>query len=663
MAPKTNQWIRFRERISFLEAEIQPVQDIKEIKRLQRIFGYYFDKGLWDEMADLFTEDATLEYARDGVYKGQKRIRKYFKLLGGSQKGLRKGQINEHFQLMPVITLSKDGLTANGRWRDLSMQGQYGKTALWGEGPYENEYIKENRVWKISKMQWFQTVLVPYDGGWVKNEDVNHGKYLSDIFPPDLPPTTDFGSWPETFLPPFHFSNPVATYEKDGSTPLRYSETPVPKSAPTDILPSKYQNSDSNEQDILVKDVQVIEGEIELLEAENEIENLQRAFGFYFDKKLWTLATDLFTDDASVEIGGDGVYIGKTRILKYFRTFGTEGPEEGILNDHMQLQPVIHVISDTEAKGRWHHFSQEAVAGKNHFWGIGIYENEYRKENGVWKISKLHLYSTMRTPYDKGWAKTALPRSVPDDSFPPDYPSSVEYDNYPVFFIPPFHYENPVTGTRQKVIKPERKDLPEKELDLLLTDLEKRAGLLKDAEEVERLHVIYGYYLARNQWDDLTEIFTPDGTIEIAQRGVYKNRKGIRRNLNLYGIQDELHGQLHNHMQYQPVIHVAGDGQTAYMRSRAFSMMGHYQGLGMWMGGIYENIFEKREGIWMLHRDQVFNTYFADYDEGWKDLQRRNPPGINNENPPDAPPTIYFEMYPSPFLPPFHYSNPVTGNK
>jgi hypothetical protein len=99
------------------------------------------------------------------------------------------------------------------------------------------------------------------------------------------------------------------------------------------------------------------------------------------------------------------------------------------------------------------------------------------------------------------------------------------------------------------------------------------------------------------------------------------------------------------------------------MRSRAFSMMGSYQGSGMWMGGVYENICVKRNGVWMLYKDQVFNTYFAPYDEGWKDLQRRNPPGINSENPPDAPPTIYFEMYPSAFLPPFHYPNPVTGKR
>jgi ketosteroid isomerase-like protein len=429
------------------------------------------------------------------------------------------------------------------------------------------------------------------------------------------------------------------------------------------LLFPRVQYSSPDEYGELLKEANLLEQEIEGLEAENEIENLQRIFGFYFDKKLWTEAADLFTDNATVEIGGDGVYLGKKTILEYFKTLGLEGPEEGVLNDQMQLQPVIHVISKTEARGRWRLFSQEARFGKNHFWGTGVYENEYKKENGKWKISRLHLYSIMRTPYDQGWAKAALPRSTQNEQYPPDQPPSVDYRNYPSVFIPPFHFENPVTGGRKPLAEPDLKGLSEEELDSLLDDLEKRIGLLQDADEVERLHAVYGYYLAGNQWDDLTGIFAPDGTIEIAQRGVYKGYKGIRRNLNLYGEQDQLPGQLHNHMQYQPVIHVSEDGQTAFMRSRAFSMMGAYNGSGMWMGGVYENIFVKRNGTWMIYKDQVFNTYFAPYDQGWKDLNRRNPPGINNENPPDAPPSVYFEMYPSAFLPPFHYPNPVTGKR
>jgi hypothetical protein len=97
------------------------------------------------------------------------------------------------------------------------------------------------------------------------------------------------------------------------------------------------------------------------------------------------------------------------------------------------------------------------------------------------------------------------------------------------------------------------------------------------------------------------------------------------------------------------------------MRSRAFSMMGSYEGVGMWMGGTYENTFVKEDGVWKMLIDQQINTYFATYNNGWINLDRREPPGITDANPPDAPPTIDFEMYPSAFLPPFHYVNPVTG--
>jgi hypothetical protein len=172
---------------------------------------------------------------------------------------------------------------------------------------------------------------------------------------------------------------------------------------------------------------------------------------------------------------------------------------------------------------------------------------------------------------------------------------------------------------------------------------------------------MYGYYLATLEWDALTDLWAPEGTIEIALRGVYTGKPAVRRNLNLYGQQGLDDGVLHNHMQFQPVIDVAGDGQTAKMRSRAFSMMGNYGKNGTWMGGIYENTYVKRDGIWRIESDHVINTYFAPYDVGWKDLPARDAPGVTASNPPDAPPTMHFEMYPRSFLPPFHYVNPVTG--
>jgi hypothetical protein len=239
----------------------------------------------------------------------------------------------------------------------------------------------------------------------------------------------------------------------------------------------------------------------------------------------------------------------------------------------------------------------------------------------------------------------------------------MEYEAYPAAFVVPFHYENPVTGTRAESVAP----TPTSGADIAtveagLADLERRVGLLEDITQLERMNSIYGYYLAHLQWDDLAGIFAPDGTIEIAMRGVYAGQASVRRNLNLYGLAtDPQFGLQHNHMQFQPVITVAPDGQSAKMRSRALSIMGQWERYSQWMGGIYENEYVKENGVWKIKRDQVFNTYFVPYLVGWKDAQPRPPPGITASNPPDAPPTHPFEMYPSAFLPPFHYVNPVTG--
>jgi hypothetical protein len=220
-------------RIAALRAELQSLQDRKQriedsnaIKRLQRAYGYYMEEALWDEVLELFADDATLEFARDGVYAGKDRIREYLYALNDGRQGLREGQLQEHLQLMPVLTLSDDGRTAQARWRTIMLLGQLGERALWGEGPYENEYVKEGTVWKISKLRWFQTILVPYEGGWGGNADFNQGVWVSDRLPPDAPPTAPYGSWPETFLPPFSFANPVGRYVSPA--PQTTTDEPAP---------------------------------------------------------------------------------------------------------------------------------------------------------------------------------------------------------------------------------------------------------------------------------------------------------------------------------------------------------------------------------------------------------------------------------------------------
>lgn len=636
-----------------LQRRASRLEDIEAIKRLQRAYGYYVDQALWDQAADLFVDDATIEIGLDGVYVGKDRIRQYLYALGGGRKGLGEGRLNEHLQLMPVIDVAPDGKTAKARWRALIMVGRLGHDAEWGEGPYENEYVKVDGVWKIGKLHWYQSMLVPYAGGWQNNKDVNGGKWASDELPPDRPPSVAYKTWPNTYLPPFHFDNPVADAGRDGPQPAPERAQPDGDGAGVTLA-------------ALARRAAVLAERVQLLKDQQDIERLQRIYGFYVDKQMWTQAADLFADDGTIEVGGSGVYVGKDRVQQYFKHLGREFPQEGRLNDRMQLQPIVDVAPDGKtARGRWHLFAQEAVHGKYARWGLGVYENTYVKHDGVWKIAHLHAYNRMFTPYADGWGKKAIPNPGPSADLPPDRPPSVDHAAYPAVFVVPFHYGNPVTGKPAEDRSPaDFAPAPQADADALerlLGRLDHRLGLLEDVQRIARLNSIYGYYLARNQWDDLAGIFAPHGSIEIAMRGVYKGRSSRRRSLNLYGKPGIQFGLLHNHMQYQRVIDVADDGKTAKMRSRAFSIMGQYGQYSMWMGGIYENEFVKIDGVWQIQHDQVFNTYFAPYGVGWKNLPARPPPGVSDSNPPDGPPSMSFRMYPHAFLPPYHYPNPVTG--
>jgi outer membrane murein-binding lipoprotein Lpp len=175
------------------------------------------------------------------------------------------------------------------------------------------------------------------------------------------------------------------------------------------------------------------------------IANLQRAYGYYVDKCMWDETADLFSKNGTLEIGLRGVWIGQDRVRQYLHTL--PDLKYGTLFNHMQLQPVIDIAPDGgTAKGRWRAFEQFGLLHKSAQWAEGTYENEYVKEDGVWKISKLHYYMTYYVDYYKGWDQGGNPPPGPIAGMPPDQPTTVPYKLYPDVFVPPYHYKNPVTG-------------------------------------------------------------------------------------------------------------------------------------------------------------------------------------------------------------------------
>jgi len=422
-----------KQRLADLDADITRVEDITAIQRLQRAFGYYLDKGYFGEAADLFADDGTVQYGVDGIYSGRDRIRELFTRHGhGSTTagpGLPFGRFNMHMQLQPMITVAADGRTAKARWREWALLGEYQVEIFWGDAVLENDYVKEDGVWKVAAMRYYTNFVAPYKGGWAALAPVT-GDWRTAVsreFPPDRPSPVSYQPFPAVYVPPYH-------YARDKSA-IRSSVPPAPAARPNDALGRLESLADLEAQKL---------ARVSSLRA---IENLQAMYGYYVDKGQWDEAASLFTDDGTWEFGQSGVYIGRKSVERGLSLMGPDGLERGQLNNYPMLQPIITVAADNRtAKGRWRSDVMLARDGQGR-WGGGVYENEYVNDDGTWKISKQHYYVTFWADYDKGFTGPGvLPMDPPSTTNPPDAPPTVVYESLPNTYIVPFHFDHPVTG-------------------------------------------------------------------------------------------------------------------------------------------------------------------------------------------------------------------------
>lgn len=219
----------------------------------------------------------------------------------------------------------------------------------------------------------------------------------------------------------------------------------------------------------LSEELSQAQARLETLEDVKAIEKLTRAYGYYIDKGMWSQVVDLFAEDSAVQLGGAGIFRGRKGVDRMFaqgfgagigRGAGKDGLPHGVLFNHPQFQGIVDVDPGNQtAHGRWRTLAQVAWQGKIAFWNEGVYENEYVKENGVWKFKLMKFWPTYFTEFDKGWAKQGVAdigksANSPNPQFAPDEPSPAEDSKsmYPDYFMPPFHYPNPVSG--KQVVAP-----------------------------------------------------------------------------------------------------------------------------------------------------------------------------------------------------------------
>ena len=215
--------------------------------------------------------------------------------------------------------------------------------------------------------------------------------------------------------------------------------------------------------------LEAMEKRLQRREDELDVRKLQFLYGYLIDKCMYDQVVDLFDDDGEVRFFG-GVWKGKEGVRRLyvdrFRkrfTYDTNGPIDGFLLDHPQLQDIVTIEDDgktarmrarsTMQAGRHKDYTGDAPhLQARQWWEGGLYENTYRKgEDGRWRILVLNYFPHWHADFDKGWANTD-PEYVPfiNTLYPedPSGPDALIDDHWlwPIHKLLPFHMKHPITG-------------------------------------------------------------------------------------------------------------------------------------------------------------------------------------------------------------------------
>lgn len=214
--------------------------------------------------------------------------------------------------------------------------------------------------------------------------------------------------------------------------------------------------------------VSALQKKVTDLEDVNDIVRLQCAYGYYLEHWMSDDIIALFADRPETSATFvEGTYLGMEGVKRYFGKMKVAPPQ--FLHMVMQVNPVITLAGDgVNAKGRWYGYGTVCANMVNNaidpMYMAVIYEMEYVKENGVWKILKLAFQMHYAYGHPQKNAIPAPPPAAP--AAPAPAPAQGEgfsqslslspdiwadYNTqYGSGFIYPMHFVHPVTGQPTK---------------------------------------------------------------------------------------------------------------------------------------------------------------------------------------------------------------------
>ena len=163
--------------------------------------------------------------------------------------------------------------------------------------------------------------------------------------------------------------------------------------------------------DELAERLRTLETRVDDLEGYAAILDLKSRYGALMDQRytrqgpkpqgeLEALAAQLvalFTEDAVWEGGGAlGTATGHDALRERF------AKPTLAYSWHFFVKPDVRVDGD-RASGRWDVLAMMTTTEGRPMWMVGVEDDEYRRVDGRWLHSKMHLESQLMAPYDRGW--------------------------------------------------------------------------------------------------------------------------------------------------------------------------------------------------------------------------------------------------------------------
>ena len=147
-----------------------------------------------------------------------------------------------------------------------------------------------------------------------------------------------------------------------------------------------------------------LEARVKRLEDLEAIRRLRYTYCYLCDEYKMDELLKLFAKGAQCDFHEFGQYVGNEEVAKFYKEIV---PTAMTFFVHMVHNPMIEIIDENNAKGKWYADVPATLSGEAR-WMCGRYEEQYVKEDGVWKFKEINFFWYYETPIDQGWVKERM---------------------------------------------------------------------------------------------------------------------------------------------------------------------------------------------------------------------------------------------------------------